>query len=240
MRKFDYKKINYVNKTGFYSGYTFILDNIPESSKVLDIGCGEGFIASKLKEKQCFIHGCDIKLPCAGFFDNTTAVDLEQIEFDKFGMGDFDIVLAADVIEHLSSPEDFLNKLYNATSSGNIKLIITTPNIAFIGMRLLLLFGRFNYSENGILDFTHKRLFTFASLKKLLAESGFVVIRTEGIPAPFPLVFGNGLISSALLKMNRLLIKILRSLFSYQIGIVARPAPTFDKMLEDSIKNGLA
>jgi glycosyltransferase involved in cell wall biosynthesis len=239
LRKFDYKPVFYANKAGFDSSHKFVIDNVPQASKVLDIGCGEGHLAAKLKEKQCFIHGCDLNPIYAECFDKITTLNAENIDFARLDIDGYNIILAADLIEHLSSPEGFLNKLYNAVNEKNINIILTTPNIAFIGMRLLLLFGMFNYSKNGILDLTHKRLFTFSSLRKILNESGFELVKIQGIPAPFPIVFGDGLISRFCLKINLALIRILRNLFSYQIGIIAKPLPTFDKILADSIKNQL-
>ena len=90
------------------------------------------------------------------------------------------MVLLLDVIEHLAEPEEFLLNLRNrsvATSAPNAApvFVISTPNDAFLGIRLNLLFGRFYYAERGILDITHKRLFTRKSLLFALDQCGYDV-----------------------------------------------------------------
>jgi len=103
--------------------------------------------------------------------------------------------------------------------------VLTTPNIAFVAMRLMLLFGRFEYGPSGILDRTHTRLFTFGSFVRLLRESGFAVERVRGVPAPFPKALGDGPLARTLLRLNLGLIRVSRSLFAYQILVEARTAP---------------
>jgi hypothetical protein len=114
------------------------------------------------------------------------------------------------------------------------KLVITTPNIAFIVMRLNLLLGQFNYGKRGILDFTHHRLFTFRTLKLLLKNQGYRLERVSGIPLPFELLFGNTAVARALTAINTRMIRVSKSLFSYQIHIEATPLPTAQHLLSAS------
>ncbi len=114
-------------------------------------------------------------------------------------------------------------------------MVITTPNIAFFIQRIMLLFGQFNYGKRGTLDKTHTRLFTFGSLRRILKNSGFNVTSIEGIPAPFPIAFGDNALARMMLKLNWLLIRISKTLFSYQIAVVARPVPM---LVKQAIKDG--
>ena len=68
--------------------------------------------------------------------------------------------------------------------------IISTGNVAFLIARIMLLLGQFNYGK-GILDITHTRLFTFGTLRRLFEQAGFEVTEVRGLPAPFPLAFGD-------------------------------------------------
>jgi hypothetical protein len=95
----------------------------------------------------------------------------------------------------------------------------------------VLLFGQFNYGKRGILDITHSRLFTFASLRTLFEQGGFRVIETRGLPAPFPLALGGGGLARTLLCLNRLLIRISKGLFSYQVFMVLQPCPSPEYLL---------
>ena len=112
-----------------------------------------------------------------------------------------------------------------------MKLILSTGNIGFIVTRLGLLFGWFNDGPRGILDLTHTRLFTFATARKLLEQSGYRIEEVRGVPAPFPLALGYGFLAKLALAVNQGLIRISKSLFSYQIFIVCTPLPSLEWLL---------
>ena len=143
----------------------------------------------------------------------------------------YDQILMLDVIEHLWDPEGFMEALRRGLRDRPRQVLVTTPNIAFIVTRMMLMLGQFNYSETGILDRTHTRLFTFRSLRRLVEDCGFAVEELRGIPAPFPKAIGHGRLSSLLLQLNVGLIKVLPRLFSYQILLVAKSRPHVDDVL---------
>jgi hypothetical protein len=153
----------------------------------------------------------------------------EEIQFER--------ILALDILEHLRDPEAFLERIRKAKSCQESVLIITTPNIAFLPIRIMLLFGFFNYGKRGILDRTHTRLFTFGSLRRALIASGFEVVKMRGIPAPFPLAVGRGFLGTSLLRLNTLFCRILPSIFSYQIFAECRPVPTTETLLARAIRS---
>jgi hypothetical protein len=98
----------------------------------------------------------------------------------------------------------------------------------------MLLFGQFNYGKAGILDRTHSRLFTFRSIRHLLRDAGFKIQTIKGVPAPFPRVLGNGILGRAALAANVLLIRLSKTLFSYQIYVEAESTPDVNFVLQDS------
>ena len=100
----------------------------------------------------------------------------------------------------------------------------------------MLLFGFFNYGKRGILDKTHTRLFTFQSFKKLIEDSNYIIIKTIGIPAPFPLAIGENLLSKILINLNNLAINIWRSFFSYQILCKIKPKKSLNLLLKKAEK----
>jgi hypothetical protein len=100
----------------------------------------------------------------------------------------------------------------------------------------MLLLGFFNYGSRGILDLTHTRLFTFGSLRRLLEQAGYSIEEVRGVPAPFPLALGDGMIAKAALALNKLLIRVSRSLFAYQIFMVARPQPALPWLLNRAVE----
>lgn len=241
--KFDYKpKENpYKSKTDFDSTHTFAINHIPNGSVVLDFGCASGYIAAKLKEKGCRVYGYD------QFFSDEAVKHCEkvfQVNFDNF---DFQVpenenkinyVLLLDVVEHLSEPAAFLSMLRERLAKHRPEIIITTGNIAFILTRLSLLVGQFNYGRRGILDLTHKRLFTFSSVKQLLNNFGYEISQIKGVPVPIPFVITNKGLANFLLSANNLLIKLNKGLFSFQIALVAKPLPTLNLLLENAKVRG--
>ena len=117
------------------------------------------------------------------------------------------------------------------------ELVLTTANIAFFVTRLMLLIGQFNYGRKGILDRTHTRLFTFRSLRDLFEQTGYQIEEIRGIPAPYPKVLGDGILSRVVMLINQGLIRIpiFRGLFSYQIYVRAKARPTVVNLLAKTI-----
>ena len=235
--KFDYEKENahYESKFGYASSQQFALDSVAENSTVIDIGCGPGFMTDKLKEKTAKVISIDLYINQSVRQNSykTVEANIENYDFnDDFGK--VNRILILDVIEHLKSPEMFLRKIRKRFSKDNPQIIITTGNIAFLPIRLGLLIGGFNYGKRGILDLDHSRLFTFNSLIRTLEMNGFEIIKKQGIPAPFPLAVGRGKLASLMLGLNKLFIMISKSLFAYQIAIIAKPLPTLEHLLDDA------
>jgi hypothetical protein len=113
-------------------------------------------------------------------------------------------------------------------------VILTTPNVGFVVQRLMLLLGQFNYGKAGILDRTHARLFTFRTTQHLLRDSGFRIKEVKGVPAPFPKVLGNGLLGRTAVALNLALIRVSKTLFSYQIYVRAESTPDVNFLLRDA------
>ncbi|MSU51097.1 MAG: hypothetical protein EXS37_18740 [Opitutus sp.] len=109
--------------------------------------------------------------------------------------------------------------------------MISTGNVGFVVTRLMLLLGQFNYNPRGILDRDGTRLFTHASLRRLLTETGFVIEKELGISAPFPHFVKNPFWQRTLLRLQTGLMRISRGLFAYQIFMVVRPLPTLQTLL---------
>ena len=237
--KFDYEhELFYPDKTNFISSHSFALSHVQPKERVLDIGAGEGYVAAKLRQQDCKITACDWRDSEAirANYDNFLLMDINQPYFDKINAEDFDKIMLLDIIEHLHNPELFFTLLHDWCVKNNPQLIVTTPNIAFFIPRLMLLIGQFNYGKRGTLDFTHTRLFTFSSLKRLVREQGFNIVSIEGIPAPFPIAFGNTILARILLKINSWLIKLSPSLFSYQIAAIIKPMPSLEVLLEQALE----
>jgi glycosyltransferase involved in cell wall biosynthesis len=215
---------HYDLKLGFASSHSWALDAIPDGARVLDLGAGPGGLASELAKKGCPTAVVDIVAPTQETRGVVTHVADLNDELD-LPIQDHDFYLMLDVIEHLKDPESFLDGLRARLDDKPRTLIVTTPNIAFIVPRLMLLLGQFNYGKTGILDRTHTRLFTFRTLRRLMRDSGFQIQVMKGIPAPIPKAIGDNRLSRALLWLNQALIRVSPGLFSYQIFVTATVTP---------------
>ena len=151
-----------------------------------------------------------------------------------FDVTPYRYLLLLDVIEHLRSPEDFVERLRAQFTHEPKTLILTTANVAFVIQRLMLLGGQFNYGKHGILDRTHTRLLTFRGTRYLLRDHGFRIKTMRGVPAPFPKVLGDGKLGRFLVKANLALIKVSKTLFSYQIYVEADTTPDVHFVLRDT------
>lgn len=236
--KFDYESesnYRYKEKFGFPSSQQYALDQIKNNTTVIDIGCGPGFMAKRLCRKNVKTVSIDIEThpEIKTHSWKVIETDVETYQFNE-DFGKVDFILLLDILEHLKSPERLLHVLRERFSKDNPQLIITTGNVAFISLRIGLLFNSFNYGKRGVLDMDHTRLFTFSTMEKTLEMLGYEILHTKGIPAPFPLALENPRLSNLLLLINRILIYPAKSLFSYQIAIIAKPLPTLDHLLSDA------
>jgi glycosyltransferase involved in cell wall biosynthesis len=238
-RKFDLgqPEFNYDLKLNFTSSHTLAIESVREGSAILDIGCGQGLLASEISHKASQIKGLD-KYIVQKNQGNITFIQWDLNSADiPVDVSEFDQILLLDVIEHLSDPELFMENLRKPIAKRRPEIIITVPNIGFIVMRIMLLFGYFNYGRKGILDRTHTRLFTFQSIHSLLRQTGYKVKIMKGIPAPFPKAIGENVISKTLLLFNKVGIYLFRGLFSYQIFIIAVAVPTVSQLLKESCES---
>ena len=239
-RKYNFKSENYDNyklKEKFDSPHKRAIDRIKEGSYVLDIGCHSTKLAKILNDtKNCKITAIDKseKLENSSFIEKYFSFDLDNglpdLDYNKF-----DYILLLDVIEHLKNPEEFMTKLKQKTEKNpNLKIITSTGNVGFLIIRLMLLFGSFNYGHRGILDKTHTRLFTFSSFKNLMVQTGFNIKRISGVPAPIPLVIGNNVLSKFLLNINKFFILISKEIFAYQIYLEIKPQISINLLLDQA------
>ena len=237
-RKFDVGQVEltYDIKLGFPSSHTMAIESVRPGAKVLDIGCGRGYVAAELAKVAAEVTGIDQYVPEKAPASNVrlTRWDLDKDEF-PVEVSRFDQIFLLDVIEHLQDPEIFMEGLRSATGGHRPEIILTTANVAFCVTRFMLFCGHFNYGRKGILDRTHTRLFTFLSLRELFEQTGYQVLEMRGIPAPIPKAIGDNFVSRLLLKMNMLFIKLLRGVFSYQIYVRAQARPTVATLLAETI-----
>ena len=206
-----------------------LLGELPANSSVLDVGTAQGFIGQQLSGKGFYLAGVEQDPSsariAAEFYDEFLIADLEA-QIPRFTRK-FDAIVLADILEHLRNPYQVLVQLTEQLSAGG-KFIVSVPNVANIYVRVSLLFGRFDYTDRGILDETHLKFFTFKTINSLLRNARLQVERLVVSPIPLPLVFPqtrDGAPLHVVHRANWEITKIWKRLFAYQFIFVAAMRP---------------
>ena len=177
----------YVLKTDPHSSHSIILGWLADGGgrRLLDVGAAHGLLSRQLTARGWRVTGleADPEAARAGaqHCERMIVVNLDQ-ELPALESG-FDAIVYADVLEHLVDPPGVLHALNRLLAPGGF-VIISVPNIAHLWIRLLLLVGRFDYLDRGILDRTHLRFFTERSLRTMLGGASLRIQRFTATPAP--------------------------------------------------------
>lgn len=187
--------------------------------KVLDVGGGDGEAVSQHLSKSHGVTCIDQYAEGNSKEISFVKADLNQSWSDEYGLKSFDTVLALDVIEHMNDPEKTVKEIFNAMSPGGT-LLASTANIGYVVMRLMLALGIFNYGRRGILDLTHRRLFTISTFKRLLKSEGFEVKKVIGFGPPVA-DLKQGIILRMLDRISFVLARIWPRMFAFNFLVIA-------------------
>ena len=203
-----------------YGAHGKMLGLVPPGSTVLDVGSSSGYLAEQLVARDCTVTGLELD-PVAGRFaerwcEQVLVGDVETMEL-ALAPATFDVVLCGDILEHLRDPTAALARWRPLLRRGG-RLVLSTPNIANVRIRMLLLFGTFRYTERGILDRTHTHLFTRRSLRESLRRAGYrPVIEDYTVPLP------RRIRRDDLERVTHAVARIRPTLFAHQWVIAAEP-----------------
>lgn len=160
-----------------------ILDELTKNSKVLDIGCAQGFLGECLnKELGCEVVGIDYlesyiyESKKRDSYKELLQIDLNFLadELNKY-LGYFDYIILADVLEHLYNPKKLLKQIQKLLNS-NGRIVISIPNISHGSILLNLINNRFKYTQTGLLDNTHIRFYDLYSFIDILSEENLEIL----------------------------------------------------------------
>lgn len=204
-----------------------ILREVPSGGRILDAGCGRGWlsrlalergfkvssvdIADKVIEENEFINQrYEIKIPLA-------KASVDNLPFED---GEFDAVFLIDVLEHLPSPEKALQEIGRVLKKGG-KLLISIPGYSydlifdqligrilpnFYDKKIDRSFEKLNLSHRTTTADAHLRQFGIGRIRKLLSKQGFTVskIRNNAFVYPFMAGFFSGLLGVRRSRLNLL------------------------------------
>lgn len=158
---------------------------LPAGGRVLDVGCAAGGLLAHLKGAASHRVGLELSqsgtAEAEGVADEIVRGSIEDPAVD-FPEGSFDVVVCADVLEHLPEPARALSRAVRWTAPGGA-VVVSVPNIANWQARLRLLRGVWRYESCGIWDGGHLRFFTLDTLCSLVGSCGLAVESVRGTQA---------------------------------------------------------
>jgi 2-polyprenyl-6-hydroxyphenyl methylase/3-demethylubiquinone-9 3-methyltransferase len=155
------------------------------SSRVLDVGCGNGALAGEFVRAGCDVVGIDLsedgieiarRAYPAGRFEVMKADD-EVIQ--RLGCEPFDLVMSTEVVEHLYDPRAFVRGCYSATRPGG-RFVCSTPYNGYFKNLAIALCGKFDQHIDPLWDAGHIKNWSRKTLGTLLTEAGFSNLQFKG------------------------------------------------------------
>jgi 2-polyprenyl-3-methyl-5-hydroxy-6-metoxy-1,4-benzoquinol methylase len=147
--------------------------------RILDVGCGYGGLGRQLRSKGFKdIYGIEINPDSAAHlqaqYSEYWIGDVEQFVLPA-GLDRFDCIIFADILEHLRDPWNVLKRYIDWLKPGGY-VIASIPNIRNIAVVYnLIVKGKWQYKQSGILDKSHLRFFTRKEIIELFEHSGLKI-----------------------------------------------------------------
>lgn len=160
-------------------------DRLKEGARVLDVGCGNGYLVGWCIERGCVGVGLDLSktgIEIArrehpeGRFELLAADEnvLKNLREDPF-----DVVVSTEVVEHLYAPRDWARGCLAALRPGG-RLICSTPYHGYIKNLALSLTDKWDHHWKPLWDGGHIKFWSPMTLAKLLTECGFENVQWVG------------------------------------------------------------
>ena len=160
-----------------------LINIIPEKREqplqILDISCGCGINMAKLKSRfpVSTLYGIEKNPNAASIavsYGQISCIDIEQSDL-PYSEETFDYCFLGNVLEYLQHPQEFLTKLHNYLKKNGC-IVLSVSNIKHWSVLLPLLQNdEFSYSDSGILDTSHSKMYTLREILRLLLLSGYEI-----------------------------------------------------------------
>lgn len=151
------------------------------AARVLDIGCAAGEFGAALREARP-------NVVVDGIESDHTAAEAASAIYRFVYRGQFpttcpdhlyDTIVCNDVLEHMVDPWSAVESMRSLLDEHGC-VVASIPNMRhWSALRPLLLQGRWDYQDHGILDRTHLRWFTRVTIAEMFQDASFEVLRLE-------------------------------------------------------------
>jgi methionine biosynthesis protein MetW len=156
---------------------------LPAQGTVLDLGCASGGLLALLRDRASHLAGLELSESAATAASQVADLVAQGALEDPhlpFEAGFYDLVVLADVLEHLADPAAALRRATTWCKPGGA-ILISVPNVAHWRARLTLARGRWPQDDSGTFDASHLRWFTRDSAAALLAGAGLADVELGAI-----------------------------------------------------------
>lgn len=173
-----------VDMSNLNTSHTLLLRQVPAGANILEFGCSTGYMTRYMVETLGGrVTGVELNLEAAEqarpFCARLLLGDAEALDYAaELGDERFDVIMFADVLEHLKDPWTLLRTMQPFLAPGG-RMLVSLPNMAHGDVRLSLLAGEFRYRPLGLLDNTHVRFFTRETVYSLFEETGYEIVSLE-------------------------------------------------------------
>jgi len=158
-----------------------LLDMVPRGGRLLEIGCASGFLLLAARERGFATQGVEMSAWASAHAREQYGLDVRSGRLEDLNLpaATYDVVVLADVIEHLHDPRRTIQHIHRVLRPGGV-LLLLTPDVGSLTARVL---GRRWW---GLLD-DHYFYFSRATLRRLLTDEGFAIERITALGRVFPL-----------------------------------------------------
>ena len=150
-----------------------------KSLRILDWGAGEGALSERLADEGHSVVALDINAESwkgqnVRFLPMNFNVEEEVSKFTEDNKGEFDLVISAEVIEHVENPWSFIRNLKKL----DCDIIITTPNISSWWSRFwFLLTGEiWGFRDSSWIDPGHINPLSAVELRNMFKDVGLRIV----------------------------------------------------------------
>jgi len=147
-----------------------------QTNRLLDVGCGAGSLLQAARDNGWEAQGIDVS---ASAVSHTRNLGFEvfhgELNEAQLAKGQFDVITAVEILEHLFDPAKVVNEIHRLLRPGGL-FWLTTPNCRSLAARLMGLGWRVVSPPE------HLQLFSVEGLRTLLLRAGFteVQLKTSG------------------------------------------------------------
>jgi len=158
-----------------------LLQWVPAGGRLLDVGCACGFLLVAARERGFEAEGIEPSAWATDYARRELGLSVRRGTLTTCDLApeQYDVVVLADTLEHLTNPRKTLATIHRILREGG-RLLLLTPDIGSAAARLA---GRRWWA---LLD-DHYFYFSRVTLRRILAGEGFEVERLAAFGREFPL-----------------------------------------------------